>query len=488
MLIPDFVMCLNFLPHSLRFWLDGHLRNTVDCRISAFFAIAQITALNLGAIFIALTTWRMIVGVRTPDRIILLYVMASWAAGVVLASLFMIGDTLGPYKGLYCCIKEQKYRSYAVLPILLVTALAVFSMCYLYFRSYQRLKQLEERGTIVSNRINASRTVMRRGMFLVSSFYGCWSVIIICGIITAVDGHVPTALDMVGAWMAKCMPIVDSMLLLRMLSRIERRNVALVVPVVEESPRRIVTPPPLPQQLGSIKGVGSVQSASPRSPKSPIMAAESSKAFDYLVSAEYSHAYVPTTVPEHDSEAASLYLSDADVSPPRYYSGHETARSLSAAALEARRASSKEVSIGRRSPMPPPREKSLTPEEALLLAADEVEGARVTAVVSSLEVLDLHENEKLAESLQGTRRISLSLGESLHRESRLGGSPSEGSHSGSSSVDFGRSRGRDSRIQDLSQEGDRPSERPSRGNESEGLDIVVTQSDVDLPTTDPGAK
>lgn len=63
--------------------------------------LTQITALQIGSVLIAYTTWRMIQGQRTSDRLILVgYVGGSWVAGLVVASLFLASDSLGPYKDL----------------------------------------------------------------------------------------------------------------------------------------------------------------------------------------------------------------------------------------------------------------------------------------------------------------------------------------------------------------------------------------------------
>jgi hypothetical protein len=45
----------------------------------------------------------------------------SWAFGVTLAGIFLSVNMLGKYKGLYCCVIENKYRIFAVAPIIIVT-------------------------------------------------------------------------------------------------------------------------------------------------------------------------------------------------------------------------------------------------------------------------------------------------------------------------------------------------------------------------------
>jgi hypothetical protein len=142
------------------------------------------------------------------------------------------------WQGLYCCVKENHYRDYAIAPLLLTTLGSICLMAGFYFASFRRLRAIEEASKHNNSRVQASRTVMRRGIRLVISFYGCWSVILICGIITAQKGRVLTVADMVGAWLSKCMPLLDGLVLLHMLDRVERRNNPTVEPRPAEPSRR----------------------------------------------------------------------------------------------------------------------------------------------------------------------------------------------------------------------------------------------------------
>ena len=45
-----------------------------------------------------------------PDIQVIYWNIGSWVFAIVLAGIFLIGDLLGPYKGLYCCVKETNYR------------------------------------------------------------------------------------------------------------------------------------------------------------------------------------------------------------------------------------------------------------------------------------------------------------------------------------------------------------------------------------------
>jgi hypothetical protein len=99
---------------------------------------------------------------------------------------------------------------------------------------------------VAGDKTKASQLIMKRGIMLVSSFYICWSVMIYNGFSTAVGTQVCTAsaavpatgrhslfvkgeahvtrnppvqvhpgADVMAAWMAKMMPLVDSTMLLQ---------------------------------------------------------------------------------------------------------------------------------------------------------------------------------------------------------------------------------------------------------------------------------
>jgi hypothetical protein len=95
-LVPDICMILNFLPASLDHLVTNGVADTTRCKLSAFVAIAQIMSLNMGTVLIAFTTWRMIIGKKTSDSVILAgYQTFAWGVGIILASVFLIEDTLG---------------------------------------------------------------------------------------------------------------------------------------------------------------------------------------------------------------------------------------------------------------------------------------------------------------------------------------------------------------------------------------------------------
>jgi hypothetical protein len=66
-------------------------------------------------------------------------------------------------QGVYCCVKEDHYRAYAVAPILIVifTAVALMSLCY--FKAYRSIKATEYRLGSVAGKNEPGRQAGRAG-------------------------------------------------------------------------------------------------------------------------------------------------------------------------------------------------------------------------------------------------------------------------------------------------------------------------------------
>jgi len=77
------------------------------------------------------------------DKQVMKWNVCSWIFATCLSAIFLAEDMLGPYKGLYCCVKESHYRAYAVAPILIVTGMSAGSMIYCYLHSYIVIKVAE---------------------------------------------------------------------------------------------------------------------------------------------------------------------------------------------------------------------------------------------------------------------------------------------------------------------------------------------------------
>lgn len=193
-IIPDCLLVLNFLPMTIYTSLREDTPTPSSggggwCIFSAYLATVVMVALNLGTVCVAFTTWRLTCLRPVPDKVIWAWNAASWLVGIICASLFLINDDLGDYKGLYCCIKQDSYQTYAVLPAFLIVIVSLVPTFTFFMWAFARVKKVEMMpdGRIRA-RIKASRTILECGLWLITFSYGCWVIIYVIGGITLAGG------------------------------------------------------------------------------------------------------------------------------------------------------------------------------------------------------------------------------------------------------------------------------------------------------------
>ena len=196
------------------------------CDLVAWAALMDLTALLGGSIIISYTTWRLVAGYPVSDRLLILWNLGNWIVAGIVASAFWIEGILGPYKNLYCCVRQDSYRVWASVSTL-VFIFATSIICAIFYRkAYDKLVYMEK--NLVANKspahTKASRIVVQRGTLLVVLTNLWWSLIIVAGIITAAGGVVPASLDMFGAWLVKCMPLFDSYFFYGMLKKVVHKD------------------------------------------------------------------------------------------------------------------------------------------------------------------------------------------------------------------------------------------------------------------------
>jgi hypothetical protein len=187
------------------------------CSFVAFWAIAAVVSINGSSVTISYVTYRLVKDGKKPElKTILIGNGLSWALGLAIAIIFMTGHSIGPYQGLYCCVKEAQYHGYRVALIFTSFAVSVAAQTYFYYRSWKIVKATES-GVLQSTGrgVKASRAVMKRGVEMVSIFYCCWFIIFVNSII-AYNGQTPNIwAGVVGAWMAKLNPVLHCLMMVR---------------------------------------------------------------------------------------------------------------------------------------------------------------------------------------------------------------------------------------------------------------------------------
>lgn len=179
-----------------------------------------------GSVIIAFATYRLVAGRPLSDRHLITWNLVNWVAAVVVAAGFWIDGILGPYKNLYCCVREDAYHTWAVASTLFFIFAAGLLSSYYYAHAYKKLMYLEKVMTTPQNvaHTKASRIVIKRGTLLVILIYFFWSLIIVAGFIIGAGGTVPASLDMFGAFLVKCMPLFDSLFLQNMIKKVIRKD------------------------------------------------------------------------------------------------------------------------------------------------------------------------------------------------------------------------------------------------------------------------
>ena len=117
----------------------------------------------------------MVTGSPLSDTKLMLMNVGAWAIGGALAMVFLTNDLYGPYKQLYCVVKESSYHLYATLPCFVVTFGAIDAMIYYYYQSYEY---------IIKNQKSVPRdaeVLVKRGFIQGCVFYLLWSIVIIVG-------------------------------------------------------------------------------------------------------------------------------------------------------------------------------------------------------------------------------------------------------------------------------------------------------------------
>lgn len=188
--------------------MGGPLRDDAWCRAQGFLNIAGILALRMAAAINAYAIYRTAQGRPLPEQRLFKAHAAAWACGTALAALFGYAGSYGPYKQLYCCLKEDAYEPYATGPCFLVTFSSIVAVLYFNWKAHEQLKVHTEVAT------PEVELLVKRGLVHGLSFYVLWSFVIGAGTVTALGGHVPVLVDMVAAWLVKVEAAVDAYLLM----------------------------------------------------------------------------------------------------------------------------------------------------------------------------------------------------------------------------------------------------------------------------------
>jgi len=235
LLPPNILMSVVYFIEHLSMLINGTPSTPGGlCNFVAFFAICAVVSINGSSITISFLTYRLVRDGKKPDlKIVLIGNGISWGIGLIISIIFMTGNSIGPYQGLYCCVKESEYRGFRVALIFTSFCVSLSTQAFFYFRAWHLIRGTEDGGLQSTGTVKASRVIMKRGLEMVAIFYCCWFIICVDSCI-AYNGGLPSRwTSAVGAWFAKMNPVLHCLMMYRNLRRM--RKVVGVASVHEDA-------------------------------------------------------------------------------------------------------------------------------------------------------------------------------------------------------------------------------------------------------------
>jgi len=158
--------------------------------------------------------------------------VASWLAGFVFSFIYLFGDVFGPYRGIYCCVKEQDFKGALVGEMFIVFGFSAAFEGLFYIRSVMESRKLSQGNTHANQ---TSFIIMQRGLEMILIFYVSYVLVAVDSVIIFSRLESSIWLSMVAAWMVKLEPFWHCVLLHRILKRM-RKNRARVMPYNGQGP------------------------------------------------------------------------------------------------------------------------------------------------------------------------------------------------------------------------------------------------------------
>lgn len=231
-LIPDIVCIINFLSRDIYNLFLGKLDITTKwCEISAMFAIGHFISLFGGLLFIAYCTYKMSIGEIVSNKFITFWNICFWLFGLMYGIFLGKLNILGEFDGLYCCIHKNRLSHPAVIILTCIAIMINITTIIYYISSYIAIKKEK---TFIRTRNRVKNAILYRGFLFFVSFFGCWSLMF-CKLILQPFQIVEFNIlfEMCASWTVKCMPIINSVILIRLFNIIEKKE-RLKKKIIEE--------------------------------------------------------------------------------------------------------------------------------------------------------------------------------------------------------------------------------------------------------------
>jgi len=227
LVVPGVLMITVYLVENFSILIHQRIPEaSVTCSFYAFCAVTAVISMNGSAITIAYLTYDLVhTGKQPSHKKVFSGNLIAWVIGVSVAIAFLVEDSFGPYKGLYCCVKEEVYKSFQAGLVFGMFVFSIIVQSYLYTTAYIEVKKKEDNvaGNVSTSASGSNaHAIMRRGIKMVVVFYVCWFLIVVDAAILCADGDLNIWVPVVGAWMAKLEPLLHTALMYKILSRFKK--------------------------------------------------------------------------------------------------------------------------------------------------------------------------------------------------------------------------------------------------------------------------
>jgi len=219
------------------------------CQFVAFTAVIAMICLNGSCLTIAYTMYQLVMfGPKHIWRSVIYGNLASWLVGIIIGIWYIADGALGPYRGLYCCIRGEAYNGARIFLIFGSFVLSIAVQSILYGSAFYHIRKTESAAknsiqpvtgpsapsgddqdddqVAIKLRPSTSVVFMKKGIQLVSIFYVCWFWISVDALIVFSGKEVPLASSIVGAIFAKSNSVIHCLV---MTSHIEKARQKVVV-------------------------------------------------------------------------------------------------------------------------------------------------------------------------------------------------------------------------------------------------------------------
>jgi len=190
------------------------------CKVLGFIAIFTVTSQNGASSTVAYVTYLFVKHGKTPPMNTTIFGnLLSWLMGIAIAFIYLSGNVIGPYRGIYCCVKQENYSGILVAEIFLVFAFSLGLQTFLYWRGLSL-----SHSSFQLNASRTSRVVMQRGLEMICIFHT--SYLLIAADAVAVFTRVQTSiwLSVVASCIVKLQPFCHCFLFHHILKKMNKKN------------------------------------------------------------------------------------------------------------------------------------------------------------------------------------------------------------------------------------------------------------------------